>query len=61
MTTELLIVAGIVAAATAYLGWMSWRTIAGSRQGCGSGCGKCGTATPELETATKGRRALPQV
>ena len=43
MIPELWIVGGVVAAAAAYLGWVAWRTIAGTRKGCGSGCGKCPT------------------
>lgn len=59
MTPELWIVAGIVAAAAAYLGWVAWRTVAGTRKGCGSGCGKC--ATPAPEPTAKGRVSLPQI
>lgn len=59
MTPELAVVLVFVAAAAAYLGWTAWRTMAGTRKGCGSGCGKCGTTA--VQPATKGRRALPQV
>ena len=56
MTPELWLVGGIVVLAVAYLAWTAWRTVAGTRKGCGSGCGKC--ATP-AEPAKPGRRALP--
>lgn len=56
MTPELWAVGGIVVTAVAYLTWTAWRTVAGTRKGCGSGCGKC--ATP-AEPATNGRRPLP--
>lgn len=59
MTPELWLVSGVVAAAVAYLGWTAWRTIAGARKGCGSGCGKCGTVAEQ--PAAKGRVGLPQI
>ena len=59
MSDQLVVVLVIVGAAVAYLGWTAWRTIAGKRKGCGSGCGKC--ATPAEPAKVKGRVALPQV
>lgn len=59
MTPELWLVGGIVAAAAVYLGRVAWRTFAGTRNGCGSGCGKCVTPTPQA--VAKGRVSLPQI
>ena len=59
MTPDLAVVLVIVAGAVAYLGWTTWRTVAGRRKGCGSACGKCAESKPQ--TPAKGRRTLPQV
>lgn len=59
MSGQMVIVVLLVGAAVAYLGWTAWRTVAGRRAGCGSGCGKC--ATPVEQPGAKGRIALPQV
>jgi bacterioferritin-associated ferredoxin len=55
--TQFVLVLVVIAAAVAYLGWTAWRTVAGTKKGCGSGCGKCVEPTPNIA----GRRALPQV
>jgi hypothetical protein len=48
----------IVGFAAAYVTLSAWRTLAGRKAGCGSGCGKC-AAGPSPEQ--KGRIALPQI
>ena len=48
----------LVGLAAGYVGRSAWRTFAGKKAGCGSGCGKC--ATPAAP-ATPGRISLPQV
>lgn len=59
MSADYWLVAGIVAAAGAYLLRVAWKTWAGTSGGCGSGCGKC---VPAAEpTNSKGRIGLPQV
>ena len=55
---QLLAVALIVALAVAYVGRSAWRTWAGKKAGCASGCGKC--AAPD-SPEQKGRISLPQV
>ena len=47
----------IIGLATAYVLRALWRTVAGKKAGCGSGCGKCAAPQPEQ----KGRISLPQV
>jgi bacterioferritin-associated ferredoxin len=59
MTPEVWVVVGIIAVAVAYLAWTAWRTVAGTRKGCGSGCGKC--TAPAPEPAAKRRVSLPTV
>ena len=56
MTMDLWVVAGVIVAAVAYLAWTVWRTVAGTRKGCGTGCGKCSTAPEPVQA---GRRSLP--
>jgi bacterioferritin-associated ferredoxin len=58
MSVQLGVALVIVAAAVAYLGWTLYRTVAGKRKGCGSGCGECPAAT---EPVVRGRVSLPQV
>ena len=48
----------IISLATAYVVRAFWRTIAGKKAGCGSGCGKCAAPAPPEQ---KGRISLPQV
>jgi hypothetical protein len=57
MNPEVWLVGGIIAAALAYLAWTVWRTVAGTKKGCGSGCGKCAAPAP----TANGRISLPQV
>jgi hypothetical protein len=57
MTPEVWLVSGIVLAAVVYLGTTVWRTMTGTKKGCGSGCGKCTVPEP----TTRGRISLPQV
>jgi hypothetical protein len=48
----------IVGLAAGYVLWSTWRTFAGKKAGCGSGCGKC--AAPAAP-GTPGRISLPQL
>lgn len=57
MDGQLAIVGILIVAAVAYLARSSWRTFAGKKAGCGSGCGMC-AVEPE---AKPGRIALPRV
>lgn len=57
MTPEVWLVSGIVLAAVAYLATTVWRTMTGTKKGCGSGCGKCTVPEP----TARGRISLPQV
>lgn len=55
---QLAVVAGLITLAVAYLVRSSWRTLAGSKSGCGSACGKCAAPAP---ASVPGRVSLPQV
>ena len=48
----------IVALAAAYVLRALYRTVAGKKAGCGSGCGKCAVPTAPEPT---GRISLPQI
>lgn len=56
MDGQLAIVGILIVAAVAYLARSAWRTYAGKKAGCGSGCGTC-----ESEPSKPGRIALPRV
>lgn len=58
MTTQLTLALIAVGLAVAYVLRAAWKTWAGSKAGCGSGCGKCSTPEP---LRVKGRMSLPQV
>jgi len=54
---QLAAVIAIIGLAALYVARSTWRTWAGKKSGCGSGCGKCAApAAPE----EKGRFPLPQ-
>jgi hypothetical protein len=55
MDGQLLIVGLVVAAAGAYLLRSAWKTWAGKKTGCGSGCGRC---VPAAEPEKPGRIRL---
>ena len=48
----------IIVVAAAYVMRALWRTVAGKKAGCASGCGKCAAPAPPEQ---KGRISLPQV
>lgn len=48
----------IIGLAAAYVLRALWRTVAGKKAGCTSGCGKCASPAPAEQT---GRISLPQV
>ena len=54
---QLAAVVVIVGLAAAYVARATWRTFAGRKVGCGSGCGKCATPAPK---EPEGRFPLPQ-
>jgi bacterioferritin-associated ferredoxin len=56
---QLGIVLAIVALAVVAVVRSLWKTFAGKKVGCGSGCGKC--AAPTKAAPQKGRIELPQV
>lgn len=47
----------IVGLAAGYVARAAWRTLAGKKAGCASGCGKCVPAAPDQP----GRVSLPQI
>jgi hypothetical protein len=58
-TLQLTLVGLLVAAAAAYVVRAAWKAWSGkSAKGCGAGCGKCATTTPEVKQ--EGRFPLPQ-
>ena len=57
MSPQLILVALIVAAAVAYLGWTSWRTWRGRKAGCGGGCACPGAA--QRPQSAPGNRLIP--
>ena len=59
LTTQLAIVALLIATAVIYIARSTWKTWFGkSSKGCGSGCGKC-AVVPEQKP--EGRFPLPQL
>ena len=57
MDWQMLVVAAAVLAAGGFVGRAAVRALAGTKVGCGSGCGKCAAPRPE----PAGRRiALPR-
>jgi len=56
-TLQLIAVGVVVAFAAGYILRATWKTWVGKKAGCGSGCGKCSTPTPEPDPP--GRRSLP--
>jgi hypothetical protein len=57
MDYQLAVVIAVVAGAALYVLRAFWKSM--TRAGCGSGCGKCTTATEEKQTP--GRIALEQI
>jgi hypothetical protein len=54
---QLAAVVVIVGLAAGYVARATWRTFAGKKAGCGSGCGKCAAPAPK---EPDGRFPLPQ-
>ena len=55
---QMVVAAGIVGLAAAYVVRATWKMWAGKKAGCGSGCGKCSTPAAPPQN---GLMSLPQV